>query len=118
MRQKYQFFAIEFSVRSPKIMFYIELVFFAFLFYSLGLLFGRHVIPVKYRVAYALTCSVYALVLIFAIDVNLNFPINTSTLKGQSQLAPYWLVIFYLSGQFIMLGAIVSCSKKIFKTET
>ncbi len=94
---------------------YIELVFFAFLFSALGLLIGRYVIPAKYRLVYAITCSVYALVLIFMYDVNLNFPINTSTLKDKSQLVPYWQVIVYLSGNFLMLGAIVSCSKNIFR---
>ncbi len=97
---------------------YIELMFFVSLFGGLALLFGRRVIPVKYRIAYAIACSVYALVLIIVIDVNLNFPINTSTVKDKSQLAPYWLVLIYLSGNYIMLGAILSCSKNIFKSET
>ena len=94
---------------------YIELVFFAFLFFCLGVIVGRQVIPANFRVAYAIACSIYALLLIFIIDVDLTFPIDESTVRGKNQLAPYWQVIVYLSGNFIMLGAIMSCSKNIFK---
>lgn len=82
------------------------------MFGGLGLFIGKYIIPGKYRAAYAITCSIYALGLILLLDVNLNFPINTSTLNDKSQLAPYWLVIVYLSGNFFMLGAIMSCVKK------
>ena len=97
---------------------YIELVFLGVLFSGIGFLFGKYLIPTGYRTAYAIACVIYGLVVIVFLDIDLNFPLNTSTTNDKSQLVSYWLVIVRLSGKFIFIGAIVSASEKAKEIET
>jgi hypothetical protein len=94
----------------------LELAFWAFLFVAMGMLIGKFVIPKRFRVFYAVISSLYGLLLIWFLDVNLNFPIRTTTIAN-GELAPYWLTLMDISGKFLMIGAFLSCRKSSSKTQ-
>ncbi len=92
---------------------YIELLFLGILFSCFGYFIGRFIASLKYRFVYALGCSAYAFFLILFLEVNLSFPLGNTTFSDTIQLAPYWLVLIALSGRFLMVGAFLSCAKKL-----